>query len=67
MTAKSLGKKIRMARDKAEMSQFDLSTLIGVREGVISRWEHDKHVPTMKYLSLLSKHLKISLDDLVSA
>lgn len=43
----SLGKKIRMLRERSGMSQSDLGKLLGITDKAVSTWENDKKIPRM--------------------
>lgn len=62
----SLGNKILELRKKEGLSQEELGEKIGVTRQTISNWELDETVPNSEQLKLLSKELKISIDELLN-
>lgn len=58
MDAKSLGKKIKMARVELDMNQTDLADSIGAKQKSISRYETGLTMPSIETLVKLSKVLK---------
>lgn len=40
-TAKTLGQRIKLARQSADMSQADLARSVGVTRGAVTHWEKD--------------------------
>ena len=62
----SLGNKILELRKKEGYSQEELGEKIGVTRQTISNWELDETAPNPEQLKLLSKELKISIDELLS-
>ncbi len=58
MDAKSLGKKIKMARVELDMNQTDLAEKIGAKQKSISRYETGLSMPSIKTLMKLAKTLK---------
>ncbi len=62
----SIGKKISELRKKYGMTQEKLAEKIGVSRQTLSNWESDITSPDLNQAGLLSKHLKISLDELVN-
>ena len=62
----SLGNKILELRKKEGYSQEELGEKIGVTRQTISNWELDETAPDPEQLKLLSKELKISIDELLS-
>lgn len=61
----SLGKNILTLRKKNSLSQEQLGEKINVTRQTISNWELDETAPNPEQLKLLSKILKVSIDELV--
>lgn len=61
----SLGKNILTLRKKNSLSQEQLGEKINVTRQTISNWELDETAPNPEQLKLLSKNLKVSIDELV--
>ena len=61
----SLGKNILTLRKKNGLSQEQLGEKINVTRQTISNWELDETAPNPEQLKLLSKNLKVSIDELV--
>lgn len=58
---KSLGQRIKAAREEAGLLQSDLATLINVKSsGVISNWEKDKSKPDADKIVSLCQALGVS-------
>ncbi len=62
----SLGEKILELRKKCGYSQEQLGELIDVTRQTISNWELNETSPNPEQLKLLSKVLKVSIDDLLN-
>ena len=60
-----LGKRIRMYRQEAQLSQEELADRVYVSRQTISNWENDKSYPDVNSLVLLSEVFHISLDKLI--
>lgn len=60
----TLGKRIKRARQQADLSQEDLAAAVGASARAISDWEHDRHEPRM--LGKLEMVLGVSLDEEVA-
>ena len=58
MDAKKLGKKIKLARVEADMTQGDLAEATGILQKSISRYETGIALPTLETLERLAKALK---------
>jgi transcriptional regulator with XRE-family HTH domain len=60
-----LGEQIKALRLQAGLSQQDLSTLVGVTSGIVSRWETGKASPQYPNLVALARALdcRILIDD----
>ena len=61
----SLGEKILDLRKKNGLSQEQLGEMIDVTRQTISNWELSETSPNPEQLKLLSKSLKVSIDDLL--
>jgi transcriptional regulator with XRE-family HTH domain len=57
MDAKKLGKRIKLARTEANMTQGDLAEATGVLQKSISRYETGLALPTLETLEKLSEVL----------
>ncbi len=62
----SLGENILKLRKSNELSQEQLGEKINVTRQTISNWELDETTPNPEQLKLLSKELKVSIDELVN-
>ena len=60
-----VGKNIKYYRQKANLTQFELSKLIGVTPSAVGNWEQELHCPSSKNLYKLCHVFKISSDKLV--
>jgi len=61
-----LGKRIRMARNEAGLTQPQLADRAGVGHWTsISAWEREENVPTLAHAYALARALGVSLDYLV--
>lgn len=49
--AAELGRRIKTAREAKGLSQEDLAGAVGVRSGIVSRWENGRNVPRLKRLA----------------
>lgn len=58
MDAKKLGKKIKLARVEADMTQADLAEATEIMQKSISRYETGQSLPTLETLERLAKSLK---------
>jgi len=58
MDAKKLGKRIRLARVEADLTQTDLANKIRAKQKSISRYETGASVPSVETLVKLAKVLK---------
>jgi transcriptional regulator with XRE-family HTH domain len=59
----TLGAKIRRARERANLTQFDLAVAIGVMPLTISRWERGLAEPYLKHFHRLVEALPELADD----
>lgn len=60
-----IGKKIREARKKQNLSQEDLAGEIGISVQAVSKWECGLSCPDIMYLPHIADYLGVSLDDLL--
>ena len=60
-----IGKKIVKYRRKNKLSQEQLAEKIGVTRQTISNWELNETSPNPEQLKILSKALKVSIDELL--
>lgn len=58
MDAKKLGKKIKLARVEADMTQGQLAEATGILQKSISRYETGIALPTLETLERIAKTLK---------
>lgn len=58
MDAKKLGKKIKLARVEADMTQADLAQATEIMQKSISRYETGQSLPTLETLERMAKVLK---------
>lgn len=63
MTNRSIGSKIKEARQAENLTQSQLATRMGCSVKTISRWEHDKFNPSHEELVKLKTILDIELDN----
>ena len=66
MQNKSLGQKIRMYRERAELSQMELELEIGASPGSLSRIENGQTNPTKETIILLGRALKLDGNEIIS-
>jgi transcriptional regulator with XRE-family HTH domain len=62
LTELTVGKRIRMARRAAGLSQEKLANLIGTTRQVIIRWEQDRHLPNAKSRNRLAEATGLTAD-----
>ena len=61
----TLGLRIKILREKAQMKQSELAEKVCVKDGVISNWERDKNKPDAEKLILLCEALDTNLSFLL--
>lgn len=61
-----LGENILKLRKKLGLSQEQLGEKVGVTRQTISNWELNETSPNPEQLKLLSKALKVSIDELLN-
>ena len=62
---KTIGERIREARQGANLTQFELGEKVGVRPGEVSDWERGDHIPSVVSLHKIAVSLGVSMDSLV--
>ena len=60
-----IGKFIRTARRKQELTQRQLADRIGVKPGTISKWECGRGLPELVNILPLCEVLEISFEELI--
>ncbi len=63
MDAKKLGKKIKVARVEAELTQGELAEKIEAKQKSISRYENGLALPSLETLEKIVKKLKMKFGD----
>lgn len=58
------GKKLQELRKSENLSQEELAEIVGVTRQTISKWELGETVPDIKQAKILSRRLKVSMDEL---
>ncbi len=61
----NIAKRILELRSKHNISQGELSKMVGVTRQTISSWENGKSVPDINQSVKLAKAFKITLDELI--
>ena len=61
----NIAKRILELRSKYNISQGELSKMVGVTRQMISSWENGKSVPDINQSVKLAKAFKITLDELI--
>ena len=51
----SIGQEVRMARTQAGLDQGQLAAIVGVTRQTVSRWENDKHDPSISQWRLIAQ------------
>lgn len=64
--SRSLGQRIRAAREALGESQVNLAASAGISQGYLSQLETDEREPTLSIAARLARALGISLDELAS-
>ncbi|MDU8941869.1 helix-turn-helix domain-containing protein [Ovoidimarina sediminis] len=62
----SLPERLCLARQRQDYSRADLSNLIGVTEGTITRWEQGRSAPRSNRMAILAGALGVSMRWLLS-
>ena len=60
----SFGSRIRILRNRLNMTQRELADRMGVTPQAASKWENDQAYPDITSLYELSKILEVSIDEL---
>ena len=63
---KAFGNKIKIAREKMNLTQFELAEMIGVSQNFLGDIERGIKLPSLNKLIVLSNTLKLSLDAMFS-
>jgi transcriptional regulator with XRE-family HTH domain len=63
--AKTLGARIRKAREKAELSQPQLGRLLGKATATVYRWETDRTEPSLTTLRRVATVLHVQVTELI--
>ena len=66
MKNETIGTIIKKIRKDNNLSQQQLSEILGLNNSTISKWEHDLIVPDISYLMIISDKFNIPLDKLIS-
>lgn len=61
----TLGEKLKLARQKANMSQEELALKISVSRSAIAKWETDRGLPDVENLKSIAYVLDVSIDYLL--
>jgi transcriptional regulator with XRE-family HTH domain len=61
----TVGKAMRRAREKAGLTQNELSAITGVRAASISQYENDVYLPRVDMAEILADSLGISIDEYI--
>ena len=65
MTKESMGMIIASKRKEKAMTQLELSSLLGVTDKAVSKWERDLSLPDTNTIPKLAEILVIRLEDLI--
>lgn len=60
----ALGSKLKAARKRAGVTQYELADYLGISQASISQWERGYSMPEISTAKILADYLKMSLDDL---
>ncbi len=63
---KAFGNKVKTAREKMNLTQFELAEKIGVSQNFLGDIERGIKLPSLNKLIILSNTLKVSLDSMFS-
>jgi DNA-binding XRE family transcriptional regulator len=64
--ARTLGDRIRMAREARGLSQVSLASDAKISQGYLSQLEQDEREPTLSIAARIARALELSLDDLAA-
>jgi transcriptional regulator with XRE-family HTH domain len=67
MRRRGLGERLKLAREKAKLTQAQLAKKLGVSQGAVGQWEIDLNLPATERLGVLADLLHVSLDWLLGA
>lgn len=59
-----IGSIIAAKRNGLGLTQKELAALVGANQIQVSRWENDKHLPTLEQFVVIADTLNCSLDEL---
>ena len=62
----SIGKNIKLLRERKGMTQEELGKAVGVSSMAVSQWENNRAVPRMGSIERLSEALGVSKSELIS-
>lgn len=65
MNQEKIGKFIAQCRKEKNMTQQRLADILGVSDKAVSKWENGRGMPDISVLEPLSKHLGVSLNELI--
>ena len=63
----SFGQRLKMLRNEADISQYDLAESLGVSAQSVSKWECDAYFPDVSMLLPLATLLGVTTDCLLGA
>ena len=63
--AKSLGARIKKAREQAQLSQPELGRLLGRSTATVYRWETDRNEPSVTTLRRVATALRVPVAELI--
>ncbi len=66
MNEESIGTIIKNIRKEHNLSQQELSDILGLNNSTISKWEHDLITPDITYLKIISQKFNIPIDKLIA-
>ena len=61
-----LGINIKTARIERGLTQYELAKLCEVAQPTVSDWESNNHEPSISTLSIIAKHTKWSVAELIN-
>lgn len=62
---RAIGNKIQKRRKELDLTQEDLAEKVGISRAYMGFIEQGRNAPSLEVLEKISKHLKISLKDLL--
>jgi len=66
MDSKEIGKQLQKRRKNLDITQVELSNILGVTHQAISRWETGESIPDIQMLVELSKLYSITIDEIIN-